>query len=111
MTYTLTVDQLTDLQADLGITTDQLVFTDAALNRLYTRAAGDYDATVVYALRQLRQQAAKGIQYTIGQTSFSRQQWFDHLTVLLKEAEARAGMGGGTLSAGVIDLEIDSEDA
>jgi len=75
----LSSDQLTDLQADIGITTDESVFTDAELNRLYTRADSDYNTAVYLALRQLMANAVKFHDYTAGQTSVKKSQIFDHL--------------------------------
>jgi hypothetical protein len=66
---TLTAEQRADLQADIGITDDESVFTDDELDRLYTRAGEDYNLTVVYALRQLLVSAARLTDYTAGQTS------------------------------------------
>ena len=71
---TLTSDQLTDLQADLALSTNQAVFTDLALNRLYTRAAGDYETTLWLGLRQLYSAALGENDYTAGQTSEKRSQ-------------------------------------
>lgn len=106
---TLTSDQLNDLQSDLGITDDESVFTDAELNRLYTRAGEDYDLTVVYALRQLRAQAAKFTKYTQNASSEERQQIFDHLSVMLAGAEKNAGVSGGKITVGLIDLDLDAD--
>lgn len=106
----LTSDQLSDLQKDIGITTDQSVFTDAELNRLYTRASDDYDAAVVLAIRQLLMQSARFFNYTVGQTRYERKQVFDNLRSILKDKEAVAGMAGGQLSSGVISLQMDQPD-
>ena len=81
---TLTADQLSDMQADLGIGTDESVFTDDELNRLYTRASGGYTAAVVLAIRQLLMNAAKLNDYTAGETSEKKSQVFNHLKDLLE---------------------------
>lgn len=89
MTYTLTSDQLSDLQADLGITSDQSVFTDSELNRLFTRAVGDYELTITYAVRQLLMQAARFNDYTVGQTSESKSQVYKQLKDTLTYYETK----------------------
>lgn len=70
----LTSDQLRDLQADLAILSDQQVFTDAELNRLYARASEDYDGAMYLAIRQLWFASLAENDYTAGQTSEKRSQ-------------------------------------
>lgn len=86
----LTSDQLSDMQADLGIGSDESVFTDAELNRLYTRADSDYSTAVVLAIRQLTMNAAKLNDYTAGQTSESKSQIFKNLKEMLAYWEEQA---------------------
>lgn len=88
---TLTTTQRTDLQADLGIGSDESVFTNDELDRLYTRADADYDEAVYLAIRQLLMQASKFHSYTAGQTKIEKQQVFDNLKSMLAlwKAEAR----------------------
>ena len=62
----LTDVQRIDMQEDLGITDDELVFTDAALDRLYTRATGSYELAVYYGYRQLLADANKFHNYAAG---------------------------------------------
>ena len=97
---------LADLQGDLGISTDQTVFTDAELERLYLRAASDYSLAMVYGLRQLLMDAAKLNDYKAGQSSESKGQVFDHLKAMLEMWAAEAGVSAGKLTAGVIDLDF-----
>lgn len=85
----LTTDQLTDFQADLGIGNDQSVFTDAELQRLFTRAGEDYSLAVVLALRQLMTSAAKLNDYTVGQTEEKRSQIFKQLKEALEYHEEK----------------------
>lgn len=87
----LTADQLADLQGDLGISTDQAVFTDAELNRLFTRAEEDYNTAVYLAYRQLLADATKLFNYTSGQTRIEREKMFDHVKAMVDfwKAEAR----------------------
>ncbi len=71
---TLTAEQRADMQADLGISTDEAVFTDEELDRLYERAEGDYNLAVYFGYRQLLAQANKFHDYTAGMTKVQRQQ-------------------------------------
>jgi len=75
----LTADQLADLQADLGIGSDEAVFTDEELERLYTRAADDYPTAVYYAWRQLLAASTKYIDYRVAQTEEKRSQAYSHI--------------------------------
>lgn len=75
----LTAAQLTDMQGDLGISSDQTVFTNAELDRLYTRASEDYNTAVYLGFRQLLADANKFFDYTVGQTSIKRSQVREHL--------------------------------
>lgn len=75
----LTSDQLVDMQGDLGISTDQAVFTDAELNRLFDRAGGSYNLAVSLGVRQLLISAAKFNDYTLGQTQERKSQVFANL--------------------------------
>ena len=76
---TLTTTQRADMQADLGIGSDESVFTNDELDRLYTRADTDYDEAIVLAIRQLLMQASKFHNYTAGQTKVEKQQVFENL--------------------------------
>lgn len=77
----LSADQLTDFRADIG--DDGTVFSDAELNRLYTRAESDYNLAIVLAFRQLMTNAAKLHDYTLAQSSERQSQVFDHLKTML----------------------------
>ena len=76
---TLTSTQRTDMQADLGIGTDEAVFTNDELDRLYTRADSDYNEAVYLAWRQLLADAAKFSDYTAGQTREEKSQVYEHI--------------------------------
>jgi len=103
---TLSSDQLGDMQGDLGISDDESVFTDDELNRLFTRADGDYDLGMVYALDQLLMDAAKLNDYMAGSSSEKKSQVFAQLEKMRKLWGTRAGVGAGILRAGVIDLDF-----
>jgi hypothetical protein len=105
----LTLTQRSDLQADLGIGSDQTVFTDAQLDRLYARAGDVYELTMCYALDQLLVDAAKLNDYKAGQSSESKSQVFKQLQEMRALWGKRAGVGYGTLAGGVIDLDFMEE--
>lgn len=111
---TLTADQLADLQADIGITDDESVFTDDELHRLFTRADEDYPTTVAYSLKQLWRSAAKFANYTQNASSEEKNQIFKNLGELVAHAEKEAGISGGAISVGSLSLnflEDDPDDA
>lgn len=82
---------LGDLQGDIGISSDQSVFTDSELERLYARAESDQDLTVYYAFRQLLANANKFYDYSAGMTSEKRSQIRSNLkdSVEMWDKEAR----------------------
>jgi hypothetical protein len=87
----LSAEQLADIQGDLGITTDQAVFTDAELDRLYTRASSDYNTAVYLGYRQILADAAKLFNYSAGHTRVERAKTFDHVKAMVDfwKAESR----------------------
>lgn len=86
---TLTADQLGDIQADLGISNDGTVFTDAELQRNYTRASGNYDKAVVISFRQLLAQANKLHTYSVASASENLKEVRDNLRDSLTYWEER----------------------
>jgi hypothetical protein len=102
----LTADQLADMQADLGIAADEAVFTDDQLNRLYARADSDYETAVCYALDQLMMNAARFNDYTAGASTEKKSQVFAQLKAMREMWGKRAGIGYGTIEAGVVDLDF-----
>lgn len=82
--------------------TESLAFEDADLDLLLTEAGGDVDRALVAGLSQLRAQAAREIDYTVGDDREQASQVFDHLSALLASAQARvaeqtAAVGARTL--------------
>ncbi|MCB0058215.1 MAG: hypothetical protein KDE45_14355 [Caldilineaceae bacterium] len=75
----LTATQLADFQADLGIDDSEAVFSDAELERLFTRASEDYPTAVYYAWRQLLAASTKYIDYRVAQTEEKRSQAYQHI--------------------------------
>jgi len=75
----LTATQRADFQGDLGIGSDEAVFTNDELDRLYARASSDYNGAVYLAWRQLMADAAKFNDYTAGQTQERKSQIYDHI--------------------------------
>lgn len=107
---TLTAQQRTDLQNDLGITNNQLVFTDAELDRNYTRQNSDYDKTLLLCWRQLYAQAVRLFKYTTGNTSEERQQIKSNIREQIDYLENRLGDAGGILRSGALVLMTDQRD-
>lgn len=87
----LTATLRTDLQGDLGIGSDESVFTNAELDRLYTRGGDDYNLAVYFGYRQLLAQANKFHNYTEGMTKVERVQMRENIADSMKfwKAEAR----------------------
>jgi hypothetical protein len=67
------------MQADLGISSDEAVFTNAELDRLYARADSNYNSAVYLAWRQLAANASKFNDYTAGETQEKKSQIYDHI--------------------------------
>jgi len=91
---TLTATQRADMQGDLGIGSDEAVFTNDELDRLYTRAVSDYNLAVYYGYRQLLAQANKFHNYTAGMTKVEASQMRAHIRDTMefwKEEARRAG--------------------
>jgi hypothetical protein len=101
----LSATQITDMQGDLGITSDQAVFTDAELNRLYERSDSDYNGAVYLAWRQLLADSAKFYNYTVGQTRIERAQTFKNVQAMadLWRDEARSA-GNEVLIVGLSEI-------
>lgn len=104
MTYALTSDQQADIRADLG---GETKFTNAQLDRLFDRANGDYNVTVVYALRQLLADVKRDAVYTVGLDGVNKDKRFQNIKDLLTLWEDIAGTQGGELESGVMSLGLD----
>lgn len=103
-----------DLQGDLGIGTDEEVFTDAELDRHWTRTSQDYEQTVVYAMRQILTNGRKfeawmrcqGYELTPEQKEAAKQD----LERQLQRWERLSGLSGARLETGTLDLNIDQDE-
>lgn len=100
---TLTADQLSDFQSDMGISDDETVFTDDELNRLYTRAESDYDAAIILALWQLLVNTAKFFDFVSGFTRQEQDTIFENTHKLF---ELRRKMYAGKYQVRIMGLEI-----
>ncbi len=87
MTLVLSSDQLADMQMDLDIGDNQLVFTDDELNRFYTRASGVFYKAEVLAVRVLLASNSKFVSYTEGQTQEDRSDRFKQVQAFLTYLE------------------------
>lgn len=72
-----------DMQADLSIGSDESVFTDAELERFYTRAGSDYNLAVYYGWRQILAGAAKWVDYQVAQTRVNKSQAFNQIAKMV----------------------------
>lgn len=86
----LTTEQLGDFQGDLGIGSDEAVFTDAELERLFQRAGENYSTAVYMAWRQLLAASTKYIDYQVAQTKESRSQIYAHIKEMVAHWEEEA---------------------
>lgn len=106
---TLTATQRADMQADLGISADETVFTNDELDRLYTRADSNYEAAVYYGYRQLLADANKLFDYSAGMTKMSKSQVRAHLRDMLEFWKSEVTAAGGQVSI-VGALEVPPRD-
>lgn len=102
----LTADQLADMQADLGISNDESVFTDAELERLFTRAGEVYETAVYMAWRQILAQATKYIDYKVAQTEEKRSQVRAHISDMVKHWQTESEAASGTQGALLLGLNV-----
>lgn len=100
----LTADQLADFQADLAIDDSESVFTDAELERLYTRAGENYATAVYYAWRQLMAGAAKYIDYRVAQTDEKRSQVWDHIKEMVAYWEGESDAELNTQGVAILGI-------
>lgn len=103
----LTAEQLSDLQSDLGIDDNEAVFTDAELERLYTRAGEVYATAVYMAWRQLLAASTKYIDYRVAQTEEKRSQVYSHIKDMVaywKGESDAANNTQGILIAGLTEV-------
>lgn len=102
--------ELRDLTGGRTTTNDKDHLTDAELQAVYdNRAGSDWDLAVVYVLRRRLGMAAVYIDKSMDLNSESLNQRYANMEKLLARAEKTAGVSGGSLSVGVIDLNIDTD--
>ena len=98
--------QRTDIQADLGIGSDEAVFTHDELDRLYDRASSNYELSVAYAIRQILMIAAKFNDYTAGYTAEKKSQVFQQLRGMYEVWLRVAGGAATPLTASTIEQDF-----
>jgi hypothetical protein len=89
----LTTDELADMRGDLGIgavDATNATFTDAQLQRFYTRADESYAGAVVLAFRQILADQTLLHDYSSGLSSEKQSQVFDHVKAILEMWEGIA---------------------
>jgi hypothetical protein len=102
----LTTTQRSDMQADFGIGSDEAVFTNDQLDRLYARADSDYDLAVAIGFDQLLANVARYYDYKQAETQEAKAQIFDHLEKMANRWHRKAGGGLMPLTAGTIELDF-----
>ncbi len=93
----------------LGDTGTVQFFTDARLAALLLDAGDDLDRARLAGLQELRAEASKQVDYSVGPDSESAAQLFDHLTILANEVEGRIAartVGVGVNRLGTVALPI-----
>ncbi len=75
---TLSVEQITDFRSDIADTSN--AFTDAEIQRLYTRA-GTYEGAVLLAIDQLIADASRLYSYRMNTTQENLDEIVDHLKI------------------------------
>ncbi len=93
------VERLRRLLGDTG-PVGQQAFTDARLAALLLDAGNDLDRALLAGLHELRAEASKQVNFTVGPDSESASQLFDHLTILANEVEGRIAARGRGSSVG-----------
>jgi hypothetical protein len=108
---TLTAAQLAIFRAQSGDTNSTDV-SDLQVQACYDAAVSDDALTMVYILRQRLGKAVDEITFTGGDGG-TRQgnQKYEQIERLLKYWEQVAGVSGGALIIGRIDLDIDADDS
>lgn len=107
MTYTLSIDQISDFYADLDLSEGDVFGVDD-LQRLYNRASGSYEGAVALAWRQLLASASKLSDYKAAQSGESLSQVYNHVKEMLELWEGYAASGGYSFDVGTIGLNIDA---
>lgn len=110
MTLELTAEDLADLQDDLDLGDQELVLTDARLNRAYNRAGGELLKTRVYAWRWLEVQAMKLYNTSTGLMRQERGVIFERVKAKRIESEKEAGMFNGAMRMATFGLGINEPD-
>ena len=80
----LTTTQRAYVQRNLGITTDETVFTNNELDDIYDETGSDLKATVYSGWLALMANAAKFFNYTAGQSKVERAAVFDHVKAMVE---------------------------
>lgn len=108
----LTATQLTRLRYMTGGivgTSERDYLTDGELQNEYTEAGNDFDKTIVYVLRLRCAMTAGFTDVSNLEGSESRSQRHAQLCALLEYWERKTGLAGGKITAGAVDLNIDTD--
>lgn len=91
--------------------TGQAYFTNDILADLYDEADSDFNKTLYLGFLELVTNHSALANYSMGQSSESRAQIWEHLNEMLKRYEALAGVQAGTLSTGTMKLNLDQDES
>lgn len=112
----LTPDQITDFRQMAGDECTVEDITDTQIQVLYDKAYAKSDdeeiveaLTMVYILRRLIGKSRKDVDKSGEMNAYNERgsQYFEHLKELLEYWERVAGIGGGSLTVGSLELGID----
>lgn len=101
--------RLRDLTGGRTTTSDDDHLTDAELQAEYDDASEDWSAGVVYVLRRRLGMLSGFFDVNRDLNSETRSQKRAHLKDLLKDAEDAAGLSGGVLTTGTLDMNLDTD--
>lgn len=107
-----TNEDLDFIRGQIGDKGETFVIPQPELSRMWTRAEGDEEVVIVYALRRLKAHYAKAVTAEGKDQRVYNNSLFDHYSTLLAEAEKSAGMSGASLTATKLSLNLNlTEDA
>lgn len=101
--------RLRDLTGGRTTTSDRDHLTDAELQDEYDDASSVWDTAIVYVLRRRIGMASAYVDKSMDLNSESLSQRVENMRDMLKDAEERAGVSGGTLSVGKLKHNINTK--
>jgi hypothetical protein len=100
------------IRGQVGDKGETFIISQPELVRMWNKAEGDEDVTIVYALRRLKAHYAKAVTSEGQDQRVYNSQLFQHYSTMLADAERSAGMSGASLSTATLKLNLNlTEDA